>query len=134
MACALDGCLNTTMPAPIGTYICLCASIVTESASSIAIGDGATITGIVDGKPQSAFSIAIGQLANVNEAEDAIALGKESQARGNDTVAIGNGAIAEGDASVSIGKGNRATGKGFVRYVTMVDEFAPVGHCLDQCP
>jgi autotransporter adhesin len=46
--------------------------------------------------------------------EDAIALGKESQARGNDTVAIGNGAIAEGDASVSIGKGNRATGKGAV--------------------
>ena len=29
---------------------------------------------------------------------------------------------------------NRSTGKGFVRYVTMVDEFAPVGHCFDQCP
>lgn len=29
---------------------------------------------------------------------------------------------------------NRASGKGFVRYVTMVDEFAPVGHCFDQCP
>lgn len=24
--------------------------------------------------------------------------------------------------------------KGFVRYVTMVDEFAPVGHCFDTCP
>jgi hypothetical protein len=24
--------------------------------------------------------------------------------------------------------------KGFVRYVTMVDEFAPVGHCFDRCP
>jgi CubicO group peptidase (beta-lactamase class C family) len=29
---------------------------------------------------------------------------------------------------------NRKTGKGFVRYVTMVDEFAPVGHCFDTCP
>jgi CubicO group peptidase (beta-lactamase class C family) len=29
---------------------------------------------------------------------------------------------------------NRKTGKGFVRYVTMVDEFAPVGHCFDVCP
>lgn len=24
--------------------------------------------------------------------------------------------------------------KGFYRYVTMVDEFAPVGHCFDRCP
>ena len=24
--------------------------------------------------------------------------------------------------------------RGFVRYVTMVDEFAPVGHCFDSCP
>lgn len=24
--------------------------------------------------------------------------------------------------------------RGFVRYVTMVDEFAPVGHCFDVCP
>jgi CubicO group peptidase (beta-lactamase class C family) len=24
--------------------------------------------------------------------------------------------------------------KGFIRYVTMVDEFAPVGHCFDTCP
>ena len=24
--------------------------------------------------------------------------------------------------------------KGFYRYVTMVDEFAPVGHCIDRCP
>jgi CubicO group peptidase (beta-lactamase class C family) len=24
--------------------------------------------------------------------------------------------------------------KGFVRFVTMVDEFAPVGHCLETCP
>ncbi len=24
--------------------------------------------------------------------------------------------------------------RGFVRYVTMVDEFAPVGHCFEQCP
>ena len=29
------GSLNSTMPAPIGTYICLCASRVTESAFSI---------------------------------------------------------------------------------------------------
>ena len=29
---------------------------------------------------------------------------------------------------------NRERGKGFVRYVTMVDEFAPVGHCLESCP
>lgn len=29
---------------------------------------------------------------------------------------------------------NRKSGTGFVRYVTMVDEFAPVGHCFDQCP
>jgi CubicO group peptidase (beta-lactamase class C family) len=29
---------------------------------------------------------------------------------------------------------NLATGKGRVRYVTMVDEFAKVGHCLDVCP
>ncbi len=29
---------------------------------------------------------------------------------------------------------NPKTGKGKVRYVTMVDEFAPVGHCLDVCP
>ena len=29
---------------------------------------------------------------------------------------------------------NRKTGKGFVRYVTMVDEFAPVGHCFETCP
>ncbi len=29
---------------------------------------------------------------------------------------------------------NRQTGKGFVRYVTMVDEFAPVGHCFESCP
>ncbi len=29
---------------------------------------------------------------------------------------------------------NRKAGKGFVRYVTMVDEFAPVGHCFDTCP
>jgi CubicO group peptidase (beta-lactamase class C family) len=29
---------------------------------------------------------------------------------------------------------NRKSGKGFVRYVTMVDEFAPVGHCFDTCP
>lgn len=26
------------------------------------------------------------------------------------------------------------TRKGFIRYVTMVDEFAPVGHCLENCP
>ena len=24
--------------------------------------------------------------------------------------------------------------RGFVRYVTMVDEFAPVGHCFESCP
>jgi CubicO group peptidase (beta-lactamase class C family) len=29
---------------------------------------------------------------------------------------------------------NRKAGKGFVRYVTMVDEFAPVGHCFEACP
>jgi CubicO group peptidase (beta-lactamase class C family) len=29
---------------------------------------------------------------------------------------------------------NRKARKGFVRYVTMVDEFAPVGHCFDTCP
>ena len=29
---------------------------------------------------------------------------------------------------------NYETGKGFVRYVTMVDEFAPIGHCFDSCP
>ncbi len=29
---------------------------------------------------------------------------------------------------------NPKTGKGRVRYVTMVDEFAKVGHCLDVCP
>ena len=29
---------------------------------------------------------------------------------------------------------NPKSGKGFVRYVTMVDEFAPVGHCFDTCP
>jgi CubicO group peptidase (beta-lactamase class C family) len=29
---------------------------------------------------------------------------------------------------------NRTAGRGFVRYVTMVDEFAPVGHCFDACP
>lgn len=29
---------------------------------------------------------------------------------------------------------NYTTGKGFVRYVTMVDEFAPVGHCFERCP
>jgi CubicO group peptidase (beta-lactamase class C family) len=29
---------------------------------------------------------------------------------------------------------NPKTGKGFVRYVTMVDEFAPVGHCFEACP
>ena len=29
---------------------------------------------------------------------------------------------------------NPAAGKGFYRYVTMVDEFAPVGHCFDRCP
>lgn len=29
---------------------------------------------------------------------------------------------------------NRKEGKGFVRYVTMVDEFAAVGHCFERCP
>ena len=29
---------------------------------------------------------------------------------------------------------NPAEGKGFYRYVTMVDEFSPVGHCFDRCP
>ncbi len=29
---------------------------------------------------------------------------------------------------------NRKAGKGTVSYVTMVDEFAPVGHCFDRCP
>ena len=29
---------------------------------------------------------------------------------------------------------NRKAGKGFVRYATMVDEFAPVGHCFERCP
>jgi CubicO group peptidase (beta-lactamase class C family) len=29
---------------------------------------------------------------------------------------------------------NAKTGQGRVRYVTMVDEFAPVGHCFDVCP
>lgn len=29
---------------------------------------------------------------------------------------------------------NYETGRGFVRYVTMVDEFAPVGHCFESCP
>jgi len=29
---------------------------------------------------------------------------------------------------------NPAQGKGFYRYVTMVDEFSPVGHCFDRCP
>jgi CubicO group peptidase (beta-lactamase class C family) len=29
---------------------------------------------------------------------------------------------------------NPKTGKGHVQYVTMVDEFAPVGHCLEVCP
>ena len=29
---------------------------------------------------------------------------------------------------------NRKVGKGFVRYATMVDEFAPVGHCFERCP
>lgn len=24
--------------------------------------------------------------------------------------------------------------RGFIRYVTMVDEFAPVGHCFEECP
>lgn len=29
---------------------------------------------------------------------------------------------------------NPKAGKGFVRYATMVDEFAPVGHCFEKCP
>ncbi len=29
---------------------------------------------------------------------------------------------------------NPAKGEGFYQYVTMVDEFAPVGHCFDACP
>jgi CubicO group peptidase (beta-lactamase class C family) len=29
---------------------------------------------------------------------------------------------------------NLKQGMGFVRYTTMVDEFAPVGHCFDRCP
>ena len=29
---------------------------------------------------------------------------------------------------------NPAEGRGFYRYVTMVDEFSPVGHCFDRCP
>jgi CubicO group peptidase (beta-lactamase class C family) len=29
---------------------------------------------------------------------------------------------------------NRKAGKGFIRYVTMVDEFASVGHCFETCP
>ncbi len=29
---------------------------------------------------------------------------------------------------------NMKSGKGQMRYVTMVDEFAPVGHCLESCP
>jgi CubicO group peptidase (beta-lactamase class C family) len=29
---------------------------------------------------------------------------------------------------------NSKAGTGFVRYVTMVDEFAPVGHCFERCP
>jgi CubicO group peptidase (beta-lactamase class C family) len=29
---------------------------------------------------------------------------------------------------------NRRTGRGFMQYATMVDEFAPVGHCFDACP
>ena len=29
---------------------------------------------------------------------------------------------------------NRKAGKGFVRYATMVDEFAAVGHCFETCP
>lgn len=29
---------------------------------------------------------------------------------------------------------NREAGKGFVRYATMVDEFAPVGNCFERCP
>jgi CubicO group peptidase (beta-lactamase class C family) len=29
---------------------------------------------------------------------------------------------------------NPKAGSGFVRYATMVDEFAPVGHCFETCP
>ena len=29
---------------------------------------------------------------------------------------------------------NPAERRGFYRYVTMVDEFSPVGHCFDRCP
>jgi CubicO group peptidase (beta-lactamase class C family) len=29
---------------------------------------------------------------------------------------------------------NRKAGRGFVRYATMVDELAPVGHCFEACP
>ncbi len=29
---------------------------------------------------------------------------------------------------------NRKEGKGFIRYATMVDEFAAVGHCFEACP
>jgi CubicO group peptidase (beta-lactamase class C family) len=29
---------------------------------------------------------------------------------------------------------NRKAGNGFARYATMVDEFAPVGHCFETCP
>jgi CubicO group peptidase (beta-lactamase class C family) len=29
---------------------------------------------------------------------------------------------------------NPKEGRGFVRYTTMVDEFAPVGHCFERCP
>ncbi len=29
---------------------------------------------------------------------------------------------------------NPEEGRGFYRYVTMVDEFSPVGHCFDRCP
>ena len=29
---------------------------------------------------------------------------------------------------------NRKAARGFIRYVTMVDEFAPVGHCFEACP
>jgi CubicO group peptidase (beta-lactamase class C family) len=29
---------------------------------------------------------------------------------------------------------NRKAGRGFARYATMVDEFAPVGHCFEACP
>jgi CubicO group peptidase (beta-lactamase class C family) len=29
---------------------------------------------------------------------------------------------------------NPKSKRGFIRYVTMIDEFAPVGHCFDTCP